>query len=267
MTEPPIILAPTATKLPPAARGGVLVTGSHGGAYPGKLAAGAGVRGAIFHDAGIGRGEAGIASLALLGALGIAAAAISHMSARIGDTEDMMARGVVSRANPPALAIGVVRGMPCAEAANLLRAAPWREAPSQKASEGRWVEPQHGPRKLVLIDSAAMVLPEDAGAIIVTGSHGGLVGGAPSMALRTEGFGAAFNDAGVGIEQAGLGRLPALEARGIAAITVAAGSARIGEARSTFEDGIISAANPRAEALGARVGAPARGVLLGWARM
>lgn len=264
MNEPAIVLAATATKLPEAARGGVLVTGSHGGVYPGKLAAQAGVRGAIFHDAGIGLGEAGIGSLALLGRLGIAAAAVSHMSARVGDTEDMMARGVISRANPAALAVGVARGMPCAEAARLLRAAPWRQAPPPEASEGRWVEPQHGRRKLVLIDSAAMVLPEDAGAVIVTGSHGGLVGGVPAMALRVDGFAAAFNDAGIGIEQAGIGRLPALDARGIAAITVSAGSARIGQARSTFEDGVISAVNARAAALGARVGDRARDVLLRW---
>ena len=65
---------------------------------------------------------------------------------------------------------------------------------------------------------------------------------------------------------AGLGRLPALAARGIAAITVAADSARIGEARSLFEDGIVSAANAIAAAWGACPGTRARDLLLAWTR-
>ena len=263
---PDIITAPTATKLPPEARGGVVVTGSHGGLYPGRLLALAGVRAAIVHDAGIGRESAGIASLDMLARLGIAAAAVSHMSARIGDTADMMARGRISRANAPALAAGVTRAMPCAQAADLLCAAPWREAAPPEAAEGRSVEIAEGARALVLIDSASLVEPEDAGAVVVTGSHGGLVGGVAAMALRVDGFAAAFNEAGIGIGQAGLGRLPALDARGIAALTVAASSARIGEAASTFADGIVSAVNATAASLGARVGDRARDVLAAWTR-
>ena len=111
-----------------------------------------------------------------------------------------------------------------------------------------------------------MVAPADAGAIVVTGSHGGLVGGDPAMALRTDAFAAVFNDAGIGIEEAGIGRLAALEQRGIAAFTVAAASARIGEARSTFEDGIISRVNAAAARLAAAAGMRARDVLLAWAK-
>ncbi|HEY0421107.1 MAG TPA: hypothetical protein VGC80_16450, partial [Acetobacteraceae bacterium] len=127
--------------------------------------------------------------------------------------------------------------------------------------------PEGSRRALVLVDSAAMVRPEDAGTVVVTGSHGGLVGGDPAMALRTAGFAAAFNDAGIGIDAAGLGRLAALDARSIAALTVAAGSARIGEARSTFAEGVISAVNARAARLDAAVGMRAREVLLAWTRI
>jgi len=45
-------------------------------------------------------------------------------------------------------------------------------------------------------------------------------------------------------------RLPALDARGIAAATVSAASARIGDARSTYEDGVLSRVNASAAALG-----------------
>ena len=64
--------------------------------------------------------------------------------------------------------------------------------------------------------------------------------------------------AGIGIDEAGVTRLPALDARGIAAGTVAAASARIGDARSTYEDGILTRINSRAAALGIAAGMMAR---------
>lgn len=267
MSQPAIVTAPTITSLPPDSAGQVLLTGSHGGRYAGMLAARAGVRAVIFHDAGIGLAQAGVASLAMLDRFGVAAAAISHMSARIGDTDDMLARGVVSRMNATADALGVTRAMPCAQAAALLCAAPLRQAEAPVIAEARVVQtPPDAVRPLVLVDSASLVIAADAGAVIVTGSHGGLIGGDPALALRAPGFAAAFNDAGIGIDAAGIGRLAALQARGIAAITVAAASARIGEARSTLDDGRISAANARAQALGAVVGQQAQPLLLAWTR-
>src|SRR5207302_1281456 len=77
-------------------------------------------------------------------------------------------------------------------------------------------------------------------AIVLTGSHGGLLGGRPETALKYEVRAAFYNDAGIGIDEAGVSRLPALDDRGIAAATVSAATARIGEARSTYEDGILS---------------------------
>ncbi|HEV8679931.1 MAG TPA: hypothetical protein VGQ90_11185, partial [Stellaceae bacterium] len=47
-------------------------------------------------------------------------------------------------------------------------------------------------------------------------------------------------------------------ARGIAAATVSADSARIGDARSTYEDGVLSRVNTRAGALGLVPGMTAR---------
>ena len=85
------------------------------------------------------------------------------------------------------------------------------------------------------LDSASLVGSEHVGAVVVTGSHGGLLGGRPDTALKYDALAALFNDAGIGIDEAGVTRLPALEARGIAAGTVAAASARIGDARSTYD--------------------------------
>jgi hypothetical protein len=263
-----ILLVPTITVLPAGTRGAVLVTGSHGGRYPGVLAALAGARAAIFSDAGVGLDAAGIGSLALLHACGMAAAAVSTASARIGDPEDMMARGVISHANAAAEACGVRVGMTCAGAAGLLEEAPLVDARLEKPAEARATWPVSGQqRAVVLADSAALVDPvSDRGAVIVTGSHGGLIGGDPEKALKAGGFAAFFNDAGIGMDGAGVTRLPALDARGIAAATVAADSARIGEAFSTLHDGVLSRVNARARTLGAREGMRVLVIAEIWAR-
>lgn len=114
--------------------------------------------------------------------------------------------------------------------------------------------PPYAMRRLILVDSASLVRPDDAGHVIVTGSHGALFGSGPDNALKADGYLALFNDAG----GAATSRLPVLEDRDIAAATVAASSARIGEARSTWQDGVISAVNNSAAASGAKAGMPAR---------
>lgn len=261
-----VFLAPTSTKLPHGAAGSIIVSGSHGGRYPGYAVASAGVRAVILNDAGAGKDDAGIGSLPYLEALGIAAATVSHLSCRIGDAEDMMARGVISHANAVARSVGVMPGMACAQAAELLKQAPHVRVNPPELGEARGeVNPPGAQRRILLLDSAALVAPDDAGQIVVTGSHGGLVGGVPAMALRTEGFAAVFNDAGGGADGAGLTRLPALDQRGIAAFVVAADSARIGEAASSYHDGVISSVNETARKLGAVPGARADVVLNAWA--
>jgi hypothetical protein len=253
------ILAPTLTKLPDIARGAVVISGSHAGSYCGYLAIAAGLRAVILHDAGVGRDAAGIGSLPLLEHYGIAAATVSHLSARIGDAADMMKRGLISYANRPAAKCGVAPGMSCAEAASFLEAAPLLGAEGivhPKETRSEWTCPDQL-RRVVLVDSASLINREtDGGAIAVTGSHGALIGGDPMLAVRADVVAAVFNDAGGGIDEAGFSRLPALNVRGTAGITVAAASARIGDARATLFDGIISGINEKARANGARKGQP-----------
>lgn len=262
-----VLQAPTITSLPDAATGSVMVSGSHGGLYPGYCSAKAGLRAVILNDAGVGKDDAGIGSLAWLEPYGIGAATVSNLTCRIGDPRDMLSRGLVSHANAIAQAAGVCIGMACALAADLLRQVVHRITIPAALGEARGeIVTGHAGRRILLLDSAALVTPADAGHIVVTGSHGGLVGGVPAMALRTDGFAAVFNDAGIGIDDAGVTRLPALDQRGIAAVTVAAGSARIGEAASTYHDGIISCVNVSAAQIGARVGEPLAPLLQRWAR-
>ena len=101
-------------------RGKVLVAGSHGGIVAAYLGANAGAHALILNDAGIGKDRAGIAGLAWLEAIGMAAAAVDCMSARIGDGEDTLENGVISHANRHATACGVVAGQSCREAATQL---------------------------------------------------------------------------------------------------------------------------------------------------
>jgi hypothetical protein len=260
-----IHLADTVTKVADKARGGVLVCGSHGGVYPGYLAAKAGLKAVIFNDAGGGSDDAGIGSLAWLEPLGIAAATVSNFSCRIGDAADMAARGRISHANRLAAALGVRAGDACSEAAAKLdKAAPAPEAVIGPISEARSLYSTSGMRRIVLIDSASLVMPEDKDQIVVTGSHGGLLGGNDFLALQVDAYAGVFHDAGIGIDEAGTTRLPALDRRGIAGIAVDGASARIGDARSVCEDGIVSRVNDVARHRGAVIGERLLERLLRW---
>jgi uncharacterized protein YunC (DUF1805 family) len=257
MPTAPIVTADSITRIAEEARGAVVVNASHGGVYAAYLAAKLGVAAAIFNDAGVGRDEAGIGGLDYLQQLAIPAATVGHDTARIGDGADMLARGIVSHANPLAMGLGVRLGMACRDAASALaRAAPGGHAPPP-ALEGAFLLERAKPQVWAL-DSASLVATEHHDAIVLTGSHGGLLGGRPETALKYDVRAAFYNDAGIGIDEAGVSRLPALDRRSIAAGCVSAASARIGDARSTYEDGILSRVNARAAALGLKSGMTAR---------
>ncbi len=253
----PIVTGDSITRIGGAAKGAVVVNGSHGGVYAAYLAARLGVAAAIFNDAGVGRDRAGIAGLDYLAALGVPAAAVGHMTARIGDGADMMARGVITRANALALTLGCRPGLACRDAAAALAQAPASAREPPPALESAFLLIAGRPAVWAL-DSASAVGPEHVGTLVVTGSHGGVLGGRPETALKYDALAALFNDAGIGVDEAGVTRLPALDARGIAAATVSAASARIGDARSTYEDGILSRVNSRAAGLGIAPGVGAR---------
>ncbi|MEQ9682022.1 MAG: hypothetical protein RLO49_04880 [Rhodospirillales bacterium] len=249
-----ILLLPSITDIDAAHRGRVVISGSHGGLYPGYLAAKAGLRAVILNDAGGGLDDAGVAGIHALDQTGMAAAAVSHLSARIGDAGDMRARGVISTVNKAAAGLGVAVGMPCAEAAGRLAQAIIPTTALPPIDEARRVIARDGSPDVVLADSASLIGAGDAGHFIITGSHGGLVGGDPARALKTNAAVAVFNDAGGGIDGAGLTRLPALDARAIPAVTVGHASARIGDAASAWGAGVITHANAAAQALGAKPG-------------
>ena len=253
----PIVIADSITRVGPEAAAAVVVNASHGGIYAAYLAVKLHAAAAIFNDAGVGRDRAGIAGLDYLEQFCIAAATVGHDTARIGDGADMMASGVITHANTLATSLGVTPGRSCRDAAAALQQArPTHRAPPEALEAAFLLIAE--PPPVWALDSASLVLPEHKDAIVITGSHGGLLGGKPETALKYDVLGALYNDAGIGKDAAGTSRLPALNARGIAAATVSAASARIGDARSTYEDGIISRINARAASLGLRDGISAR---------
>ena len=105
---------------------------------------------------------------------------------------------------------------------------------------------------LRLIDSITELQPVDAGCIAVSGSHGGVSSARYALAVRP--LLSVFNDAGGGLDNAGVAGLELLQAQGLAACAVSHQSARIGQASSTWDTGTVTHSNPAAQALGIHPG-------------
>jgi hypothetical protein len=253
----PTIVLDSVTHLAPEHRGAIVHAASHGATYAAAYAAAKGVAAVILNDAGIGRDRAGVAGLELLGTIGVPAGTIAHTSARIGDGQDGVARGILSTVNAPAEALGLVAGMSCREALARLAGAPLRPSPAPPLGDEARHEiasTAYPGARVIVMDSAGLVMPADADGVIVTASHGGLLGGKAETAIKIPVFAAVYNDADRGIDNAGISRLSALDARGIAGACVSAFSARIGDGLSTYHEGVVSALNETAARHGGQIG-------------
>src|ERR1700722_11300294 len=237
-------------------RSHVLVSGSYGGRYNAFNAAKWGVRGVIMNDAGIGRDNAGIVGLEYLDQIGMAAATADAMTCHIGDGEHMLAHGVISHVNRTASALGCKPGQSVRDCAERMRAAVLpTEMPPAITDGARYIlRDNPGEPGLVCADSIGMIVPEDAGKIVVTASHGALSGGRPDNAVAPDVYACFFSDGGVGMDGAGIARLGPLDQRNIPAGAVSADSAPIGDARALYHDGILSHVNQAASRLGAHPG-------------
>ena len=166
----------TITKMLPAHRGQMAVAGSHGGVYAGWCAAAGGARAVISNDAGVGKDQAGTASLPFLDRIGLAATADSQ-SCRIADAADMLAPGIISAINRTAAALGCAPGQTVLGCAGRMRSASLPAGPVPRLRETRFViGPDGGP------DGAPDGAPEGGGrAVIGIDSERG---GRPGMALH-----------------------------------------------------------------------------------
>lgn len=240
-----IVTASSSATAPDTTRGRVLVSGSYGGIYNAWHALRRGALAVILNDAGVGKNGAGVSGLAWMDALGVAGAVADCWSCHIGDGEHMLAHGRISRANRSARQLGCRAGQSVAECAEAMKLAvlPEFDLPDIAGGKRFIISERPGEKRVLGLDAAPLLEPGDAGAIAVTGSHAALFRGQPDNVINVDLFAAFFNDAGVGLDNAGIRRLADLDNRGIVAATISAESAEIGSARSSYDDGIVSHSN------------------------
>jgi hypothetical protein len=251
-----IVTASSSATAPATCRHNVLISGSYGGIYNAYNAAKWDLRGVVLNDAGVGKNDAGIDGLPYLDEVGLAAATADAWTCHIADGDDMLANGIVSYVNRSAAALGCKVGQTVRACAMLMRAGPIVRSDLKMIAGGQrtLISDVPGEPKVVCIDAAPMLAPEDEGAIVVTGSHAALFRGQPDNVVNVDVRAIFFSDAGVGKDNAGIRRLPTLDERGIAAGTVAAATAPIGNARAIYRDGVLSHVNETAARIGGRPG-------------
>lgn len=111
-------------------------------------------------------------------------------------------------------------------------------------------------RRVVVTNSVTSLTAAETGTVSVHGSHCG--SNVPQYALDVGAVGMIGNDAGIGLDDAGIAGLAILEAAGVPGAAVEAMSARIGDGMSTWETGVISRVNDRARACGVTPGMSVR---------
>lgn len=237
-------------------RGQVLVSGSYGGEYNAFHAAKWGIRGVVLNDAGIGRDRAGVKGLDYLDRIGLPAATADVMTCHIADGDHMLAHGTISHVNAAARALGCAVGQSVRDCAGRMRAgSPVLAEPPPIAGGKRYeIHDVAGEPKVICLDAAPMLQASDAGAIAITGSHAALFRGQPDDVVKPQVHAIFFSDGGVGLDAAGVRRLPELDKRGIPAGAAAAMSAPIGDARAIYANGVFSHVNETAARLGAAPG-------------
>jgi hypothetical protein len=258
-----ICAAPSSATATSECRGQVLISGSYGGEYNAWHAAKWGLRGVVLNDAGVGKNEAGIQGLPYLDGIGLPAAAADAWTCHIGDAEHMLAHGTVSRVNRAASRLGCIPGQSVRDCAQRMCSGPVIDAalPPLKGGKRHVVSNSEGKPAVTCLDAAPMLEPGDAGSIVVTGSQAAIFRGKPDNVINVDVRAIFFSDAGVGLDNAGIARLPTLDERGIAAATAAVDSAAIGDSLSIYHDGVISFLNSTAAALGGRSGMSIQGFI------
>ncbi|HEY0878216.1 MAG TPA: hypothetical protein VGE10_07160 [Zeimonas sp.] len=116
---------------------------------------------------------------------------------------------------------------------------------------------------LHLLDTITSIDASHADGVVVSGSHGGV--SSTGFVLRAPAKPRAifFNDAGVGKDRAGVVALELLDAAGVACAVYSHESARIGEARDGWENGVVTQVNAAARAAGIAPGQRVRDAVQG----
>lgn len=239
----------------------VVCNASYTGVLPARFVASHHPRAVIGMDCGIGPEGAGIAGLWFYEALGIPAAAVDVMTVLLGDGVDLHDNAVISRVNEPARSCGVRPGMSAHAAARLLLDNDPSPTQPQSVTHRTVVDEAADGRQVVCTDSIAFGTDDDRDRnVLCTAGHTGRSAVPYLRAVRPHGF--ICSDGGRGRDDSGLAGLWEVERDGLAGATVDARTARMGDGLSTYNDGVISAANDPARQRGVEVGMPARAAAL-----
>lgn len=221
------------------------------------------VKAVFLNNAGIGKNQAGISGLVHYEAENIMACAVDCNSAEIGVARDTWESGIISHTNNLAVKAGIQTGDSVQEAVakiiNLI------DLPSsiqinkhfestvneKKESTGKvdlkkQIQIQIEEVSITVTDSITFLNENNAGDIVVCGSHGGVSAGhyAQKHSLKA----VFFNDAGIGKNNAGIKGLDGLNDAGIIACTVDCMSAEIFNGQDILDNGIITVCNQLAKA-------------------
>lgn len=230
----------------------VLLGASFAGVPTGILPLRQGARGWLAHEAGPGLDRAGVGGLSLAEDMGVPAAAIATMTARLGDDRSLLS-GQVAAANEVAMNFGVVTGESGLSAARKMLQAP--EGLFRKC-DGVVNEDQHETitefGRAIAVWSTSRIQGTHRDDAVCVASHGGKT--MAFYALRIQPKALICNDAGRGLDDSGIAGLALLDDASVPGATVGTDSARIGDPRSTYYDGVISYENVLAHQCGVRVG-------------
>ncbi len=235
----------------------IVVNASYCGVLPARFVGQHMPRGAIGVDCGIGREAAGIAGLPYLEALEIPGAVADVMTVELGNGVDLYETGVISRVNAVADQCGVRPGMAVSEAARLMLEVDPESRAANEVTNREVMYTAPSGRKIVCLDSIAFGLPEDKGTNVLLGAGHSGRSSVPYL-RKVAPWAFIGSDGGGGKNESGMAGIYIVEDDGLAVATVDARTACMGDGHSTYEFGVISAANRQARERGVEIGQMAR---------
>ncbi len=241
----------------------ILVCGSHCGGNQGLAhhVKNCRVKAVFLNSAGVGKNRAGIKGLNYYNDEDVLACAVDHYSAEIGIAQDTWNSGIISHTNQLAVDAGIRIGDSVKDAvAKIIHSAnpitsnhqttsTYRDPNTIDTTSEKDLKQQKQTHingiAVTVTDSITFLNKNNAGEIVVCGSHGGVSAGL--YAQKHDVKAVFFNDAGIGKNNAGVKSLESLSNTGILACTVDCLTAEIFNGQDTLDNGIISLCNQLAK--------------------
>lgn len=259
-----IVLLDSLGDLQPDNTSPILVCGSHCGGNRdlARQVKSCNIKAVFLNNAGVGKNQAGIKGLTHYQAENILACAVGHNSAEIGIAQDTWENGIISHMSSQAEDVGIKIGDSVKEAVakiiNIIDLTSStqknknseclideKKENSNKIDLKKQIQIQIDGISITVTDSITFLNENNAGDVVVCGSHGGISAGhyAHKHAVKA----VFFNDAGIGKNSAGVKSLASLSDAGILACTVDCMSAEIFNGQDVLANGIITVCNQLAK--------------------